>query len=104
MLSRNPIAALPMVDKEQAVECTICFILKGAPLSLEMVAHETAKDAVLLQVIREIETFWKSPTRAPETASSIVSTQSAPSDSKIHVASNRYPLRRNYFDPKNYKM
>ena len=46
-LSRNPIAALPMVDEEQAVECTICFILKGAPLSLEMVAHETAKDTVL---------------------------------------------------------
>ena len=66
MLSRNPIAALPMVDEEQAVEYTTCFILKGAPLSLEMVAHETAKDTVLLQVIREIETFWKSPTRAPE--------------------------------------
>ena len=65
-LSRNSIAALPMVDEEQAVECTICFILKGAPLSLEMVAHETAKNTVLLQVIREIETFWKSPTRAPE--------------------------------------
>ena len=55
-----------MVDEEQAVKCTICFILKGAPLSLEMVVHETAKDTVLLQVIREIETFWKSPTRAPE--------------------------------------
>ena len=65
-LSQNPIAALPMVDEEQAVECTICFILKEAPLTLEMVAHETAKDTVLLQVIREIETFWKSPTCAPE--------------------------------------
>ena len=31
-----------------------------------MVAHETAKDTVLLQVIREIETFWKSPTCVPE--------------------------------------
>ena len=58
-LSQNPIAALPMVDEEQAVECTICFILKGAPLSLEMVVHETAKDTVLLQVIQEIQTFWK---------------------------------------------
>ena len=36
------------------------------PLSLEMVAHKTAKDTVLLQVIQEIETFWKSPTHAPE--------------------------------------
>ena len=65
-LSRNPIAALPMVDEEQAVECTICFILKGAPLRLEIVAHETAKDTVLLQEIREVETFWKSPTHAPK--------------------------------------
>ena len=35
-----------------------------------------------------------------ETTLSIVSTQSTPSGSKIHVASNRYPLRRNYIDPK----
>ena len=42
-LLRNPIAAQPMVDEEQAVECTICFILKGVPLSLDMVVHETAQ-------------------------------------------------------------
>ena len=39
-----------------------------------------------------------------ETTSSIVSTQSVPSGSKIYVASNRYPLRQNYVDPKNYTM
>ena len=58
-LSRNPIEEND-VDFNDA-EYIVCHLLKSSPLDMKEIAHETARDKLLLNVIEAIEYDWKIP-------------------------------------------
>ena len=62
VLSRNSDCSVdPTI--EESCEHTICFLLKSAPVNLGKIAHSTAVDPTLQQVVTAIQENWPSSSR-----------------------------------------